>query len=212
MSYKTPEELFCPRVDLDGKPTEDVFYHTLMSPSGPRTVCGFMGDERWQGHWFYQLGYWTKGVGIELGSFMGLSTVLFGMGMRDSPFQKGRIICVDWFKDGYLGVKNMLQGFKDNISAFGIEKYVTHYQGSCEEPDLVPPVEAEWLYLDASHYRAELRINMEIYGKMVKPGGLYIWHDTHMEEVLLHIEEVRKEQGITPVVTNRPDFQVWMKP
>ena len=89
---------------------------------------------------------------------------------------------------------------------------MTAVKGSCEDPKVIPATKLEWLYLDASHYRKELRINMEIFGTMVKPGGLFIWHDTHMEEVLLHIDEVREEQGITPVVTNRPDFQVWMKP
>lgn len=213
MPFLSQDELFLPRRDLAGNPTEDNFFHTLPLPDGgQRTVEGFMGDDHWQGHFMYQLGWNTRGIGIELGSFKGLSTIYLAMGMRDSPWQEGSLMAVDWFKDGYLGVTNMLQTFKDNLTAFGVEKYVTPYQGSCEEKGITPTVEAEWCFFDASHYRKEMHVNMEIYGSMVKPGGLYLIHDTHMEEVLLFIEEVKQQQAITPVITDRPDFQVWRNP
>lgn len=212
MPYLSESELVLPRIDFHGNPTPDNFFHTLPDKNGnPRTINGFMGDD-WMKPFLYQLGWNTRGFGIELGSFVGLSTCLIAMGMRDSAWQEGKMICVDWWKDGYLGMTDMLQKFKDNISAFGVEKYINLYQGSCEDPKLVPPVKAEWLWLDASHYRAELRVNIDIYYPMVKPKGLILWHDTHMEEVLLHIEEVKSQFGITPVITNRPDFQVWRKP
>jgi predicted O-methyltransferase YrrM len=209
--YLSHDELVLPRVDASGAPTPDNFWHTLRSDDGPRSINGFMGDD-WQKHFFYTLGYHTRGTAVELGAFLGLSSVLFALGMKHSPWQQGKLICVDWFQDGYLGVQNMRQRFEENIKAFGVESYITAVQGSCEDPKVIKPTALEWLYLDASHYRKELRVNMEIFGPMVKPGGLYIWHDTHMEEVLLHIEEVKAEQGIVPVIVNRPDFQVWMKP
>ena len=214
MPFLTTPQLILPRKDDNGNPTQDNIWHTLPSVNGPRSVKGFMGDDDWQASWFYSLGYFTHGTAVELGSFNGLSSVLFGMGMRDSPWQDGKLICIDWFKDGFSPNHegDIWQKFHDNINAFGVQHHVTAVQGSCEDPNVIPFTPLEWLYMDASHFIKELRVNMEIFGPMVKPGGLFLWHDTHMPEVLEHIAECKERDGIVPVITDRPDFQCWMKP
>jgi len=211
MPFFTEHELVLPRADASGKPTDDNFFHSLPCPGGFRVVNGYMGDDD-QKSFFYQLGWNTRGTALELGSFQGLSAVLFGLGMKHSPWQQGKLLCLDWFGDDpYLGHGNLLDKFTDNIKAFELEPYVTPIRGSCEEKGVIPEQPLEWIYFDASHCLKELRINMEIYGDWVKPGGFFIWHDTNQTDPPLAIEEARQKYGITPVVV-RPDFQAWVLP
>lgn len=209
MPYLSSEELVLPRKDLTGNPTSDNFFHTLPSQSGPRSIQGFLGDD-YQKHVFYQIGWWCRGTGVELGSFYGLSTVLFGLGMKDSPWQQGKIIAIDWWGDDpYLGNPDLWGTFSRNIETFGVKQYIQPVRGSCEDPNVIPFTPLEFLYMDASHCIAELRVNWKIFAPMLKPGSLAIWHDTHHAEVREHIEECRQQDKIEPVITNRPDFQIW---
>ncbi len=212
MPFLTESQIVLPRMNPEGHPTDDNIYHSLPSICGSRTVQGFMGDD-WMKSFFYALGYFTRGTAVELGSFNGLSSVLFGMGMRDSPWQAGHLLCIDWFKDGFSPDHDgdILEKFNANVQAFGVQHHVTPIQGSCEDPNLVKNTELEWVYFDASHFAKELRVNIDLYYPMVKPGGLLLFHDTHMPEVVQCIEECQKDRGIVPVITDRPDFQCWMK-
>jgi len=212
--YLFHQDLLLPRLDSTGSPTNDNHWHTMPTLNGSRSVQGFMGDDDFQGQFFYNLGYFTRGIAVELGSFHGLSAVLFGLGMRDSPWQEGQLICVDWFGDGFTpdGDDNLLGRFADNINAFNVQHHITAIKGSCEDPKLVKEKGLEWVYFDASHFAKELRVNLEIYYPKIKDGGLLLFHDTHMPEVVLCIEEYKESHGLKPVITNRPDFQVWQKP
>ncbi len=210
MPFFTEHKLVLPRKDFTGSPTGDNFFHTLPSPDGPKTIQGYMGDDD-QKSFFYTLGWFTRGTGLELGSFYGLSSVLFAMGMKHSPWQQGKLICLDWFGSvPYLAGDNTVERFMGNMKAFGVEQYVTPVQGSCEDPKAVPKQELEWVLFDASHVIKELRINMDIYGPMVKDGGLFLWHDTHMEDVKQAIEEAKEIYRMTPAVV-RPDYEAWLK-
>lgn len=213
MPFLTAPQLILPRVDDIGEPTNDNVWHALPSLRGPRTVKGFMGDD-WMKSFFYSLGYFTRGTAVELGSFNGLSSVLFGMGMRDSPWQQGKLLCIDWFKDGWSPDHegDILEKFRGHAEAFGVQDYITPVQGSCEDPDIIKKQNLEWVYFDASHFANELRVNINQFYPMVKSGGLLLFHDTHMPEVVQCIQESKAELGITPVITDRPDFQCWMKP
>ena len=211
MPYLTKEQLILPRKDGEGNPTNDADWHTLPAVNGEKQIFGYMGDDD-EAHFHYTLGFFTRGTGLELGSFYGYSAALAGLGMKHGPWQQGKLICIDWFASiNYLAGDNTLERFNQNMRVFGVEQYVTGVQGSCEDPNVIPFTELEWVFFDASHCIKELRINMEIFGPMVKPGGLYLWHDVMQSEVQEHIEECRKEQNLSHVTGGR-DFQVWLKP
>lgn len=211
MPFFTEHELVLPRKDFAGIPTSDNFFHTLPSPDGPKTIQGYMGDTD-QYSFFYSLGWFTRGTGLELGSFYGLSAVLFALGMKHSPWQQGKLICLDWFGSiQYLAGDNTVERFTSNMKAFGVEDYVTPIQGSCEEEGVIPKQELEWVYFDASHEFKELNVNIDIYAPWVKPGGLLIFHDSNQIGVKQAIIKVQQEYGAKPAVV-RPDYEAWVKP
>lgn len=217
MPYLTKSQLILPRKDGSGNPTQDPDWHTLPAENGEKQIFGYMGDDD-EAYWHYNLGFFTRGVGLELGAFYGYSSALVGLGMKHSPWQEGRLISVDWFASKelcpiqYLAGDNTLERFKQNMRDIGVSEYVTGVQGSCEDPNVIPFTELEWVFFDASHALKELRINMDIFGPMVKPGGLYIWHDVSHPEVREHIEECREAQNLVPAVTGWRDMECWMKP
>lgn len=211
MPYLTKDQLILPRKDGNGNPTQDRDWHTLPTENGEGQIFGYMGDDD-EAYWHYTLGFFTHGTGLELGSFYGYSAILAGLGMKHSPWN-GKLIAVDWFSSTpYLAGDNTLERFNENLRKFGVEDHVTGVQGSCEDPKVIPFTELEWVFFDASHCIKELRVNMEIFGPMVKSGGLYMWHDVGQPEVREHIAECRKEQNLIPVVTGWKDMECWMKP
>lgn len=211
MPFFTEHELVLPRVDHHGVPTSDNFFHTLPSPSGPKSINGYMGDDD-QKSFFYSLGWFTRGTALELGSFYGLSAAYFALGMKHSPWQSARLICIDWFGSvPYLAGDNTIEKFRQNMETFGVQDYVIPVQGSCEEHDVIPKQPLEWCYFDASHEWAELQVNLEIYAEWIKPGGFFIFHDSNQAGVKRAIEEVREKYGASPVVV-RGDYECWMKP
>ncbi len=211
MPFFTEHELVLPRKDFTGSPTDDNFFHTLPSPDGPKTIQGYMGDTD-QRSFFYSLGFFTRGTALELGSFYGLSATLFAMGMKHSPWQQGKLICLDWFGSiQYLAGDNTVERFMDNMKAFGVDQYVTPVQGSCEDPKALKKNEYEWVYFDASHEFAEIKVNVDIYGPQIKPGGWFIFHDSNQSGVKLGLKKIQDEYGAFPVVV-RPDYEAWLKP
>lgn len=215
MPYLTKDQLILPRKDGNGNPTQDRDWHTLPTDNGEKQIFGYLGCDD-EAYFHYTLGFFTRGVGLELGSFYGYSAILAALGMKHSPFG-GRLIAIDWFAAPSVGVQylagdNTLERFNKNMIDFGVDQYVTPVQGSCEDPNVIPFTELEWVFFDASHCIKELRINMEIFGPMVKPGGFFLWHDVGHQEVRDHIEECKKEQGLLPVVTGWRDMECWMKP
>lgn len=211
MPYLKKEELILPRKDGEGVPTTDPDWHTLPTENGPRQIFGYMGCDD-ESYFHYTLGFFTRGTALELGSFYGYSAILAAMGMKHSGLG-GKLLAIDWFASvPYLAGDNTLEKFNQNMKDFGVSDYVTGIQGSCEDPNVIPFTELEWVFFDASHCLKELRVNMEIFGPMVKPGGLYLWHDVSHHEVREHIEECVKEQNLTPVVTGWRDMECWRKP
>lgn len=211
MPFFTEHELILPRVDLSGQPTGDNFFHTLPSPDGPKTIQGYLGDDD-QKSFFYSLGWFTRGTALELGSFYGLSSALFALGMKHSPWQQGKLICLDWFGSvPYLAGDNTVERFMTNMKTFGVDQYVTPVQGSCEDPKALKKQELEWVYFDASHEFKEVAINIDIYVPWVKPGGLLIFHDSNQQGVKDSILKVQQEYGAYPAVV-RPDYEAWVKP
>lgn len=212
MPYLTKDQLLLPRKDGHGNPTQDRDWHTLPTETGEKQIFGYMGDDD-ESFFHYNLGFFTRGVGLELGSFYGYSAALAALGMKHSPWQEGKLLCLDWFSAvTYLAGDNTLERFNQNMRDFGVEKYVTGIQGSCEDPNVIPFTKLEWCFFDASHCIKELRINMEIFGPMVKPGGLFLWHDVGQDEVRAHIKECVIEQKLVPAVTGWRDMECWMKP
>lgn len=211
MPFFTEHELILPRKDFDGNPTGDNFYHTLPSPDGPKTIQGYMGDDD-QKSFFYSLGWFTRGTALELGSFYGLSSVLFALGMKHSPWQSAKLICLDWFGSvQYLAGENTVEKFMSNMKMFGVDQYVQPVKGSCEDPNAITKQELEWVYFDASHEFAELKVNIDIYAPWIKPGGLMIFHDSNQSGVQQALKKVKDEYGAFPAVV-RPDYEAWCLP
>lgn len=214
MPYLTKDQLLLPRKDGFGNPTTEPDWHTLPTPDGGEAqIFGYMGDDD-QAYWHYTLGFFTKGIGLELGAFYGYSSILAGLGMRHSPWG-GKLISIDWFAMNsvqYLKGDNTLERFNENLKTFGVEDYVTGVQGSCEDPDVIPFTEVEWVFQDASHCEKEILINWDIFYPMLKPGGLWVIHDTNQPDPPRVMRQKQEECGIVPVITDRKEFEVWMKP
>lgn len=210
--YLTRDQLILPRKDGNGNPTTEPDWHTLPTPNGgEKQIFGYMGCDD-QAALFYNIGFFSRGNGIELGAFYGYSSALFALGMKHSPWKGKKLYSVDWFASvPYLQGDNTLERYQQNMRDFGVEDYTVGVQGSCEDPNVLPFTPCEFLYLDASHCLAELRINWKIFGPMLNNGGLAIWHDVQQKEVRDHIEECVESDGLVHVVEFR-DVAVYMKP
>lgn len=209
MPYLSESELILPRCDDTGNPTGDNNWHTLPGINGPHSLRGMMGDDS-QAQFFYWLGWHTKGRAVELGSWEGYSACLFALGMKHGPWG-GKLFCVDNYAAGYMG-QDALPAFWKNVDAMGVRDHIELKQMSCEDTSAsswLPKI--EWCYQDASHVRREILINWDIYFPSIKKGGLWVIHDTHQEDPPVVMREKEQEGLISPVVTNRPDFQVWIK-
>lgn len=118
---------------------------------------------------------------VEIGSFMGKSTVCFGLG----AVKYAKIYALDTFsgneKDFKLGVqfksKSFFDKFETNLLKFGVRKKVTPVVGYSQEIGKTWNKKIDLLFIDGSHLYEDVKKDFELFYKWLKPGGIVAFHD-----------------------------------
>ncbi|HEY6071398.1 MAG TPA: class I SAM-dependent methyltransferase [Chthoniobacterales bacterium] len=94
----------------------------------------------------YHLGKICDGGILEIGSFLGASTVAAGMGARDSGKQKPFVSIEPGgqLKDHKLATKNIFQDLRKHVSRAGLEDRVTLLNGSSFDREIIAAVKARF--------------------------------------------------------------------
>jgi predicted O-methyltransferase YrrM len=125
----------------------------------------------------------TKGDILEIGSFLGGSTIAAGLGVRDSGSRK-KIISIELggqLKDHRLATKDIFRDLKKNLSRVGLLDAVTLINGSSFEEKTITAVrqmtnsgEVGLFIFDAD---ANVRRDIDCYGDRFGPGCAIVVDD-----------------------------------
>jgi hypothetical protein len=147
---------------------------------------------------------------IEVGSWKGLSASRMANYLKTNKL-KGKIICVDtWLGSpehqrmpelmrSELGAPAIMYQFIANMQHLGLTEYVYPFpissiQGGhfMEENH----VEADVIYIDAGHEYEAVRIDIEIFWRLLKCNGTMIFDDYRWPGVRRAIDEFAEKQGL----------------
>lgn len=113
---------------------------------------------------------------VEIGSFMGRSTVSFGLGCRGT---KKHIYAIDLFEgDGDMyGQGDFQERFRDNVRNCGVQEYVTDIRSHSltVAKSWTRPIDI--LFIDGSHAYEDVKADFEAFYPFVKKGGIVAFHD-----------------------------------
>ena len=140
-------------------------------------VPGYLKSPR-QEKWFFNTARNASdnAVIVEIGSFLGRSTVSFGLGLTGKD---QKIYAIDLFEgDGeYYGDGDFETMFRQNLELCGVTDKVEVLRGHSLE------VGKEWdkpidvLFIDGSHEYEDVKADFEIFYPYVKTGGIIAFHD-----------------------------------
>ncbi len=165
-----------------------------------RNMDGWLTDQEALGLYTLALKLPANATVVEIGSWQGKSTYCLASGLSS-----GKLIAIDPFNaDGgndtrsqeeYLrkkGNKNLLEIFKDNMSAHGVLDKIIIKQGySYEFADETG--EIDLLFIDGDHSISGCTKDFGLFSPKVKPGGFIVFHDYYSD---------RPELGPTHVIEN----------
>jgi len=124
----------------------------------------------------YHMAKTCGGSILEIGSFLGASTVAAGMGARDSG-QSKKFISIEpggALKDHKLATKNIFKDLTKHVARAGLSDAVTLLNGSSFDPNIVATVKAKlapgevgFFIFDAD---ANVRRDIDCYGELLADG------------------------------------------
>ncbi len=144
-------------------------------------------------------------VVVEIGSFMGRSTVCLALALKDAGNLGARVYAIDSF-DGNLGIRQKgptYEPFLKNIRAAGVEALIVPLRKTSEQAG------KEWdgrlihlLWIDGDHYYPAPAADIRAWKPFLKEGGLLLMDDCYMPGV---------ERSIAEEVAASSDFaRLWM--
>lgn len=147
-----------------------------LSPSEQRTLL--------------QLPSLVDGVGegaiVEIGSFMGKSTVALGLGSSRLSAKKRRVYAIDPFLPSW----NPFERFWENVQKSGMEHFIIPIKKySTEAYDDVPGSIA-LLFVDGDHSYDMVKHDINHYAPKVLQGGFIAFHDYNGEGVARAVHEL----------------------
>lgn len=149
-------------------------------------------------------------VVIEVGSWRGLSATAFAEHMRTHG-DKGRLICIDtWLGSPEhqemnelgareLGVPRIYREFLSNLHKTGASKYVYPFPISSIQGGHYlerKGVAADVVYIDAGHEYEAVALDLAVFFRLVKPGGVVLMDDYTWDGVRKAVQEFSKRTGI----------------
>lgn len=158
---------------------------------------GFMGSYE-QRAFMYHLGTASKRA-AEIGSYCGLSSVLVGMGMKNT----GRYYCIDTFEasNAELNHENTFEKWQAAIKHYGLEYTCVPIKGWSHNLGVYAqvPGNLDFVYIDGDHETDSVLLDALMYRSKVRPDGLLLFHDTPWPKVKLALDVLVKMEMVTLV-------------
>jgi predicted O-methyltransferase YrrM len=143
---------------------------------------------------------------VEVGSYCGKSTILFGLTLKALGRQEGRVVAID-AHDGRVTMVDQrvaslgptLQRFISNIEAAGVADVVVPAVHRAEEIEWTDAIDL--LFVDGLHDYASVASDFSHLGRWIRPGGLAAFHDCadHFPDVKRLVGEVVASGAFRPV-------------
>lgn len=141
-----------------------------------------------------------KPVIVEIGSWMGKSTVIMGTALK-STGKKGTIYCVDpWeatgdkdyvkaLADHGMEPRDLYPTFIQNMEKHGLLDIVVPCRGRSEEAaEWLTLPEIDLLFIDGDHHEDAALLDLQLWVPKVKVGGIVAMHDFYSPEMLQLVE------------------------
>jgi|PlaIllAssembly_1097288.scaffolds.fasta_scaffold02125_4 predicted O-methyltransferase YrrM len=158
---------------------------------------GYMGSYE-QRAFMYHLGMASK-CAAEIGAYCGLSSVLVGMGMKNT----GRYYCIDNFEatNKELNHENTFAKWQAAIQQHGLEFTCVPIKGWSHDLAVYAqvPGNLDFVYIDGDHETESVLLDALMYRSKVRPNGLLLFHDTPWPKVKLAVEALLKMEMMTLV-------------
>jgi cephalosporin hydroxylase len=154
------------------------------------------------------------GLVIEVGSFVGESAIFMAKHMKAKGMQ-GTILCVDtWYAgfDHYKGAPEKIQNhfgrpdfyykFIANVIANDCQDIILPFAMDSKNAARVlhwMGIEADLIYIDASHEEGDVLEDYQFYWRILKSGGVFMVDDVsgHFEGVVRDWSKFVKEKNLT---------------
>jgi predicted O-methyltransferase YrrM len=143
---------------------------------------------------------------VEVGSYCGKSTILFGLTLKALGRQQGRVIAID-AHDGRVTTVDQrvaslgptLQRFISNIEDAGVADVVVPAVHRAEEIGWTDTIDL--LFVDGLHDYSSVASDFSHLGRWIRPGGLAAFHDCgdHFPDVKRLVGEVVASGTFRPV-------------
>jgi len=158
---------------------------------------GFMGSYE-QRAFMFHLGTASK-RGAEIGSYCGLSSVLVGMGMKNT----GRYYCIDTFEasNKELVHENTFEKWQAAIQRYGLENTCVPLKGWSHDLAVYAqvPGNLDFVYIDGDHEMESVLLDALMYRSKVRPDGLLLFHDTPWPKVKAAVDRLVQMEMMTVV-------------
>jgi len=154
-----------------------------------------------------------NGVIVEIGSFMGLSAIVMGCGLRDNGNFGARIYCVDSWDNVYLekvevsDKRDLYDIFRENIARAGLESFIYPiHKKSLEAVADFAINSVDMLFIDGDHSFESCFADLNSWYQKVRPGGTILGHDCRPGQgVHKAVEKFKRECGQDYLVMPPPE-------
>ena len=125
-----------------------------------------------------------NGVIMEIGSFMGLSSIVMGCGLRDSGNYSARIYCVDSWDNRYLekvevsDTRELYDIFRENVVRADLQSFIYPIRKRSMEAVADFAINSvDLLFIDGDHSFESCYADLTSWYQKVRPGGIIVGHD-----------------------------------
>lgn len=158
---------------------------------------GYMGSYE-QRAFMFHLGTASK-CAAEIGAYCGLSSVLVGMGMKNT----GRYYCIDNFEasNAELAKGDTFEKWQAAIAHYELQFTCVPVKGWSYDPVVYGqiPGDLDFVYVDGDHETESVLLDALMYRSKVRPNGLLVFHDTTWPKVKAALETLVRMEMITVV-------------
>ena len=145
----------------------------------------------------------TNGVAVEIGSWMGKSSIAISFGLRQAGGVLHTIDDHRGLPGGDLCGENARQIFFKNLTRAGVMDSVKHHAQSSDDCAVSWQTPIDFLFIDGCHEYEPVKNDVSHYAPHVKIGGVVAFHDVVMPGVWRAIREWSEEMDVGFTGINR---------
>ena len=140
---------------------------------------------------------------LEVGSWLGLSTRLMAEGMRKRSV-RGTVVAIDtWLGSpehiGDVQLETLYEQFLSNVKHERLEDYIIPFRISSVQAGHYlesKSILADIVYIDAGHEYESVKLDVDVFWRLLKPGGYMIFDDYAWAGVKQAVDEHSQRLGV----------------